>query len=238
MKHFYCDASSNKDHRYMVAGGFVLDAKMVGGVEHAIANIKGIVPNCGELKWSKYRGGQRTQIYYDVVDHMFGLIAQKRASLHVIVADFDGFNHKRHVNAENGTVNRLYYQLFIHSLCKHHGREDRMIAYPDYGNDSAEVIGFRNQICAAAYKTYRTIPNCLVDIRPRDSAGSCLMQATDIVIGAIAANLNGIIQKRKKIELSSYVLERSKHRDWAVSTPKHRDDLTVWSFKPSNEGAR
>lgn len=238
MKHFYCDASSNKDHGYMVAGGFVLDAQVAGVVEGALANIKNIIPNCGEMKWSKYRGGQRARVYHGVVDYMLDLSAQHRANLHVIETNFGDLDHKRHANAENGTVNRLHCHLFLRSLCKNHGQEDRMIAYPDHEGDSAEVIDFRNQICAAAYGKYYTMSNCLVDIRPRDSEGSCIMQAADIVIGAIAANLNGIIQKREKVELSSYVLELSNHRDWTISTPRNRYDLTVWSFKPNNRGAR
>ena len=144
----------------------------------------------------------------------------------------------RHDTAEDGTVNRLYYQLFLHSLCKVHGGRSRIIAYPDMGTDSAEVIGFRNQICAAAYRKYSTLPNCLVDIRPRNSASSSVMQATDIVIGAIAASQNNIISKREKIELAAYVQERSKHPDWNVDTLRSRKDITVWNFKPRNNGAR
>jgi hypothetical protein len=187
------------------------------------------------MKWTKYKGGGRRAAYESLVDLAFLLIKEKQAAFHTIICHFDSFDHKREeADASRETsVNRMYYQLVVHRICRYYGKKCAIHVYPDHGNDSADLPTFRTRMCASAYKKHSTKPNCVRDIQPQRSEAHGILQMVDVLIGAIAAKRNGRVLVRHKAELSDYVLAKSGHRDWAADTSNWwaSSFFTIWNFK-------
>lgn len=85
----------------------------------------------------------------------------------MIVVKFDGYDHKAVAGEGRETsVNRMYYQLLLHRLAQFYGGKRAIHVRLDAGNDSKEICKMRNQVCADAFKKYRTLPNCIRSIEP------------------------------------------------------------------------
>lgn len=216
----------------MVAGGIAIRQTRLAEINRKILDIKKSAGIGREFKWSDYRGGSRRRAYEQLVDLCFTLSERKHAALHWIIAEFGEFAHRSN---EEGTpdssVNRMYFQLALHRLCRFYGGACGVYIYPDYGDDSAELVGFREILCAKSFRAYGTRPNCVRDIKPLVSHDHPAIQMADVVTGAIAALRNKRVLKKQKADLAQYVLERSGHTDWSIDTPFTARFLTVWNFK-------
>lgn len=127
---------------------------------------------------------------------------------------------------------RMYYQLCLHRVARFYGPHCAIRVRLDSGADCKDVCNMRNQLCADAYRTYRTRPNCVRAIEPVCSTKANIVQMADVILGAIAAKRNNISYARPdKAELAAYVLEQSGHSDWSIDTPKSARFLTVWNHK-------
>lgn len=215
----------------MVAGGVLLRHARVPEFEAAIQQIKNNAGIVGEMKWSKYKGGAREAAYKAVVDLCFDAISRRVAALHLIIANFAEFDHRSVLDGSpEGSVNRMYYQLCLHRIGQIYGSKCAIVIHPDAGNDSREIISFREAICAGAYKRYDARPNCIRAIQPLSSEEHHVLQMVDIVVGAVAASRNGRELAAPKADLAAYVLERSGRRSWAINT-KPTGRFTVWNFR-------
>ena len=121
---FYGDASS-KGSAYMVAGGFAVSGNRISEIEDKIATLRDDAGITSEFHWSDYRGGRKRSGYEALIRLAFDLINKRQAALHVIVAKFSGYNHGHSYGENKDTsVNRMYYQLFLHRICKFYGKKD------------------------------------------------------------------------------------------------------------------
>lgn len=229
--HFYCDASSSRNHSYMAAGGVAVTPERASEINAQVAALRHSVGIQSRFHWSEYRGGARSEAYHALVDLFFDLINEGKLHAHFILCRFGEFNHKiKGPGNPDRSVNRMYYQLFLHRVCSFYGGKTAIHVFPDRGNDSSEVVSFRGAICAAAYKEYRTKPNCLRSIRPTSSYHSHMIQMVDVVIGAVAAHREKRHLSSHKHRLMTHVIARSGHHDWSVDTPLGERRLTVWNF--------
>lgn len=228
---FFGDSSS-RDRRYMVAGGFLINAKRMVEIERDIARLRERGGIESEFHWSAYRGGERRAAYEALVDYAFDLVRTKRAALHVIVAKFEGYNHKAKSGENKDTsVNRMYFQLCLHRLARFYGKSAAIHVRLDAGNDSRDICGMRNELCAVAYKQLATRPNCIRSIEPIASHKVGLIQMADVIMGAIAAKQNDVKHRSPKGELADYVLKASGRNSWGSSTPAEERYLTVWHHR-------
>lgn len=229
---FYCDASSHRGHDYMVAGGILIRQERYHEIEAKIQEIKKAAGIVGEMKWTKYRGGAKQAAYESLVDFAFLLLKEKQAAFHLIIAHFGNFDHKREPDANRETsVNRMYYQLAVHRLCRKYGKTCAIHIYPDHGDDSADLPKFRTRMCASGYTKHGAKPNCIRDIQPQCSKKHNTLQMVDVLIGAIAAKRNNRTLVLHKASLADYVLAKSGHQDWAKDTSRLASFFTVWNFK-------
>src|ERR1700722_9689591 len=90
---FRCDSSSHRDFTYMVAGGVAFQTRRYADISVAIQGIKNAAGIRSEMKWAKFRGGERTSAYEGVVDFFFSLIEQNQKNFHRIIAEFGKFSH-------------------------------------------------------------------------------------------------------------------------------------------------
>lgn len=227
---FFGDSSS-RDRRYMVAGGFLINAKRMLEIEAEIARLREQGGIGSEFHWSAYRGGERRAAYEALVDYAFDLVRTKRAHMHVIIAKFEGYNHKAKVGENKDTsINRMYFQLCLHRLARFYGKTAAIHVRLDAGNDSRDICGMRIEACAAAYKQLGTKPNCIRSIEPISSHKVGLVQMADVIVGAIAAKQNDVKHRSPKGDLADYVLKASGRHTWGASTPASERFLTVWHF--------
>lgn len=226
---FFGDASS-KEKDYMVAGGFAVAGSRMAEIEAHIADIAKRGGVRREFHWADYGGGRKRAAYEELVQYAFDLTRKKHAAFHVIIAEFKGYRHKAKPGENRDTsVNRMYYQLCLHTLARFYGKVRAVHVRLDAGNDSADVCAMRNQLCADAYRQYETRPNCIRTIEPIGSDKSRIMQMADVLIGAIAAKRNGVVHTSPKSALADLVLEASGRSSWALSTPSGARFLTVWN---------
>lgn len=228
---FFGDASS-RDCDYMVAGGFAIAGSRIAEVNQRIFELRDKAGIKSEFHWSEYRGGGRRAGYEALVDYAFELVRNQHAALHVIISPFKGYNHRARENENRDTsVNRMYYQLCLHRLASFYGDKRAIHVRLDSGNDSADICGMRPQLCAAAYKTYKTRPNCIRSIEPVNSLSVGTVQMADVLMGAIAAKQNKVSHTSAKGELADYVLRASGLDTWGAETHKDSKLLTIWHFK-------
>lgn len=227
---FFADASS-RDRDFMVAGGFAVAGKRIQEIEADIARLRASA-NVREFHWSDYRGGNKRRAYEALVDYGFELIERQHAALHIIIAKFKGYSHKaREGESRDTSINRMYYQLCLHRPARFYGRKRAIHVRFDAGNDSADICKMRNQLCAAAWRKYRTLANCVRSIEPVDSAKVGIVQMADVILGAAAAKRNDIQHTNAKGDLANFVLERSGLRSWSDDTDERARFLTVWNHK-------
>ena len=236
---FFGDSSS-KDGPYMVLGGFAINGDRLAEVEAKIESIR-IEHGVGaEFHWQQYKGGRRRHGYEALVDYAFELVANNHAHFHVILTPFSRFNHKvaskkDEVDITLGadrSINRIYWQLLLHRIARYYGKRCAIHVRLDIGNDSADIIEKRVQLCATAYKKYKTKPNCIRSIIAMNSKSSGIIQMSDVICGAIAAERNERNQSAHKTALRAYVLDKHVNDSWAIDTPSNAGRrFTVWNFK-------
>jgi hypothetical protein len=228
---FFGDASS-RDKDYMVAGGFLVAGNRISEIEDHIAKLR---DDCGirsEFHWADYRGGYKRSAYEALIDYGFDLINKRKAALHVIISPFGGYNHRANRDDNRDTsVNRMYYQLCLHRLAQFYGSKRAIHIRLDAGNDSADICLMRNQLCADAYKRYRTKPNCFRSIEPVQSQNVGIVQLADVIMGAVAAKQNEVFHTSPKGALADYALRASGRHSWSAETTKTARFLTIWHFK-------
>jgi len=229
---FFGDSSS-RDKTYMVAGGLAVRSSRIATINHWIDQIRLDANMTSEFHWSEYRGGDRKAAYEALVRYAFQLVKSRQAALHLIIAKFKGYPHKaKYGDTKDTSINRMYYQLCLHRIARFYGPHCAIRVQLDSGADCRDICTMRNQLCADAYRTYRTRPNCVRQIEPVCSSKSNIVQMADVILGAVAARRNNIsYAKPAKSELAAYVQEKSGHPDWATDTPKSARFLTVWNHK-------
>ncbi len=227
--------SSSKDDTYMVSGGFALMGHRVAEVERAIATFREDAGIRSEFHWQAYRGGARRAAYERLVDYAFDLIKSNNAHLHIAIARFKGCSEDPHARiAKDTRVNKIYYQLLVHRVARLYGSDTAIHGIFDSGDDCSEIVGKRNQVCATAYRSYKTKPNCVRTLEPMDSIRSGIIQMADVIVGGIGASRNERSKTSPKGELARYIHAASGHQDWSVDTERQAKRFTVWNLKSKN----
>ena len=230
---FFGDSSS-RDARYMVAGGMAVAGQRIAEIEDRIALLREDAGMTSEFHWSAYRGGRKREAYEALIRYAFDLINKRHAALHIIIAEFKGYDHKAKEGENKDTsINRMYFQLFLHRVARFYGKTRAVHIRLDAGNDCRDICNMRNQLCAAAYATYQTRPNCVRSIEPVDSRNVGLVQMVDVIIGAIAAKQNAIQHTSPKGALANFVLQASGRQSWS-GTPSKARFLTVWHHQTAS----
>jgi hypothetical protein len=230
--HYYCDCSSYAgDNKYAVVGGVAVKAHMVESLNSQIQSLKDEIGMKSEFKWSEYRGGRKIATYLALVDLFYQAIQRDDLHFHAMIVDFEKFDHHRKGRgAPHLSINKMYYQLMLHEVCRRYGEKWRIVMFPDHGPDSDEIGKFRNGICANAYKKYNAKPNCLREIHPTPSKRINLLQMTDVIIGALAAQRENRAVKAVKADLRRYVMAKSHVQDLSIDTRRDERQFSIWNF--------
>ena len=228
---FRCDSSSHRDAMYMVAGGVAFRTGQYAAISAAIQGIKDAANIQSEMKWSKFRGGERTQAYEAVIDLFYSLIDINQLHFHAIVAEFGKFSHGAFEGGNpEASVNRMYFQLLAHAVCKYYSSKCYIFVYPDKGNDSRDLHKFHGEINRLANQRYG-VGHKLARIEQADSEKCNVLQMVDIIIGGMAHMRNFPDAVGAKADLAKYVLRGAKLSGWEKGTPRSARRFTVWNFR-------
>lgn len=213
----------------MVAGGFAVGGNRINEIEDRIATLRDDAGIKSEFHWCDYRGGGKRHAYEALVKYAFDLVNKRQAALHIIIAKFGGYNHKQKKGENHDTsVNKMYYQLFLHRIANFYGEKRAIHIRLDAGNDSYDICQMRNQLCADSYKKYKTKPNCIRSIEPVQSQNVGIVQMADVIVGAVAAKRNDVKHTSPKGDLADFVLRASGRHSWEADTAQDARFLTVW----------
>jgi hypothetical protein len=233
---FFSDSSSHRGHTYMVVGGIVLPPHRTKELTAKMKELKELSrmgPNT-EFKWSGYKNGEKKRAYFGLVDHFYKMIDDGHMHFHALICNFNEFDHKR--DNPSGpknmfkSVNKLYYQLLVNQICRRYGQKHKVAMYPDHGNDSAEIISFRESVCKAAYFRHQACFGSLIRIQPYPSKTLLPLQLPDVILGGIAALRENRTLSAHKQELGEYILEKSPVSSWDECTNKD-SNFTLWHWK-------
>ena len=229
---FYCDCSSYAgDNKYAVVGGIAIKQGSVDNLTAEIQSLKDEIGMKSEFKWSAYKGGRKRTTYKKLVDLFFSQVAADKIHFHAMIVDFETFDHHQGGRGSNHlSVNKLYYQLMLHVVCRQYGEKYRIVMFPDRGPDSDTIVGFREQICGQSTKRHSTATNCLRAIQPLRSELSHILQMNDVIIGAIAAQREMRVLNFDKSELRDYIFTNSPVTSYAKNTNKSEKKFTIWNF--------
>lgn len=220
----------------MVLGGFAVSGNRIAEIEDQVAALRDDAGIRSEFHWSEYRGGGKRVGYEALIRYGFDLVNKKKAAFHVMIVPFKGQNHKANPgDNKDSSINRMYYQLFLHRLARFYGKTRGIHIRLDAGSDCKDICGMRNQLCADAYRTYGTRPNCIRSIEPVNSANSGLIQLSDVILGGIAAKENNVQHTSPKGDLATFILQASGRHTWSVDTSASARFLTVWHHRKAEK---
>ena len=223
----YIDESSQTKHRYLVLGAIVLQVTDVQKLNQLIAKARlPELPN-GETKWTKVSKA-KLEAYKRLVDVLFDNLTEMH--FHSLFVDTRQQDHKKYNEGDSEIgFNKEIYQLAnkISQLYP-----DRYIhIYPDYRDtkNSPEELRLILNRGAAKRGDKRDWP--VRRCQFRDSKDVLLLQLTDVLIGAIAFQLNGHATapnpNAAKIELANHIMKRAGIADVFKGTARAAK-FSVW----------
>jgi len=225
----YIDESSQTGHRYLVLGGIIVSTKDVGEATAAI--IAARQPELPEMtmKWSKV---SRTKLvaYKRVVDALFDLNARMTLDYHCLVVDTTKQKH----GIYNKGSREIGFNKELYQLAMKFGRlyEGLFHVYPDRRSTDQTTEDLRlmlNRGIKGRWNDKRDWP--FRRLHFRDPETCQILQAVDILTGALASRLNGHHltpgASPAKAELSAYVMQKAGIADVFRDTPRGAR-FTIW----------
>ena len=178
----YCDESCHLEHdnqKYMVLGGIICEKSSRKGIKKDILNIKRKynVPDRAEIKWNKVSPSKLTY-YKELVDYFF---QNENLRFRAIIIDKTQLNHKLF----NQTHDDWYYKMYFDMLKVIFSPENKFNIYVDIKDThSFQKVKKLQEVCCNSQ--YDFSARIIKKIQPIRSHEVQLMQAVDVLIGAVA----------------------------------------------------
>ena len=223
----YIDESSQNSHRFLVLGGvmvrFFEREALCSHLMHAR------LPDlpAKEAKWVKVSSA-KLPAYKRFVDVFFDHVGL--AHFHCLVIDTSRQNHRAYNQGSHEIgFNKEIYQLAIKFSRLY---PDRLFhVYPDHRNAAQPAEELRRILNNGCRKSGDKRDYPFRRCQFRNSAKTLPLQLVDVLIGAIAWNLNGHANRpdasSSKEELSAHVLKRAGIRDAKKDTAR-AGKFTIW----------
>jgi len=223
----YVDESSQTKHRYLVLGAIVTRMIDVQKIHSLIAKARLPELPKGEIKWTKVSKA-KLAAYKRLIDIIFD--NHEDMHFHSLFVDTTQQDHKKYNEGDSEIgFNKEIYQL-ANKVARLYTREYFHI-YPDYRDtkNSPEELRLILNRSAAKRGDRRDWP--VRRCQFRDSKDTLLLQLTDVLIGAIAFQLNGHDKasdaSAAKVELAKYITKRAGISDVSKGTAR-AVKFSVW----------
>lgn len=230
----YADESCQNGHRYMVLGCTIVETKNVPAALRTIQEVREQHRLMGEMKWTK-ASKNKLDGYKALVDAYFELSAQELLHFHCLVVDTWGFDHRRFNGGDREIgFSKMIYQLLLHST-RHYANKFPVYVYLDDRTTTHTLDNLKNVLNNGIASRYDIRSRPFKRVVFRDSKESILLQANDVLLGAVAAHKNEHDLKpgasQTKAELAAHVAAHCRCRRLGGNTPYGQLRFKVWNFR-------
>lgn len=237
--HLYVDESSQTGRRYMVLGALVLQEPAAAALTQRLESAKQRLGLGREVKWGKVSRSMLAA-YQDFTCDVLAALQRDTPSYYSIVVDTSQLDH----NFYNGGSSEIGFSKFVYQLvfkCARllHRPNTVFDCFLDDRTTNQTLTEFRAILNNGMNKNYGVRPFRRVEYR--DSKACTLIEAVDVITGAIAYQWNGSHKEDgaspHRIALAELIAERVKLKELCVQTRAGRDAFSIWSFAARPRGA-
>jgi hypothetical protein len=226
----YVDESSHTKHRYLVLGGLIATPDRARNLEAAFARARLPELPAGELKWTKV-SATKLPAYERVIREFFAASKSPDGPhFHALVVDTTRINDRRfNQGSRELGFNKEVYQLLIKMRRLY--QDTLFHVYPDYRSTSTSVEELREILNRGSRAIGKEWDWPYRRVHWRESRDTPCIQVVDLLIGALAFNLNGhhlaADASHAKCSLSDLVVQLSPTLDVTRDTAV-RGSFTIW----------
>lgn len=230
----YADESCQNAHRYMVLGCTLVETGLVPEVVRTIAEVRENHRLQGEMKWTKV-SNSRLDGYKALVDAYFSLVARDVLHFHCLIVDtWQMDNHRFNGGDREIGFSKMIYQLLLHSVQRYSNKHPAYV-YLDDRTTSHSLDELKNILNNGIAKRYNIRSRPFRRVVFRESKKSVMLQANDVVLGAVAAHKNehDLLPgaSKAKAELAAHIADRCACSRLGENTPHNQLHFRVWNFK-------
>lgn len=230
----YVDESCKNGFKYLSIGGIAVEAAHVARCLTAFAAAR-VNSNVAEVKWSNLRQS-KLPFYRRFAATYFDLTADDITHFHGLYYNTETANHRifNQGSADIG-FDKLVYQLLLHKFGIKYGENYNIHVFLDKRRSEQDPQSLRPMLNAdLAKRGIHTRP--FKDIRFLDSKRSDLLQAADLIVGAVGTRKNGLHKMPGaaawKRELGDMIAKKSA----AAAAPYKIEDrrakkFTLWPYR-------
>lgn len=223
----YCDESGIRGCRYLAIGGFWLTRSSEQALRESLESVRQQHNLAREMKWTKVSTAM-LEPYRAFVDVMLldPAVRFKCIVIDTHLVDYNTF----HQGDRDLCFYKFYYQLVSRTLNHSH-------LYWLYTDDRTTrqqepLSTLRTTINAWCRKQGAPL-DLLMAVEARKSKDDDLIQAADIVLGAVGASWNNEVTSTAKLDLMQHIAVRARLRSLEAATPIWNAKFNIWQWKPS-----
>lgn len=235
MLNIYADESCRTAHRYLVLGGIVVEEPDEKLAILKFKDIRDKHKTYGEIKWEKVSKG-KLPFYQDIAKTFFELNKKDILHFHSLCVDTHTFA-KGH--DPEMSFDKLMYQLLLHKFGRKYGDGEKLYAHLDE-RTAAQSPDFMRPMLNADLRKRGIANNPFKRIRFIRSHASELIQANDLLIGAIGSRKNGNHLKpganSAKVALGEYISAAARDTTTfpILITSRFAKRFSLWNFQYSD----
>jgi hypothetical protein len=235
----YCDESNTDGgKRHPVYGAILVSLDDIRTVQRELKDWRDREGMHGELKWHKVNGRSSLAKYKSLVD-LLVLLARRRRTIQfkAIILDKHAAEYRIY---SKGDDELAFYKFYYHWLLKYFAK------FPVWHQCELRVIIDERNLPAEAKDPYTLLKIILnngirkefqvsrevvTEVRPLGSHESDLLQAADVLMGAVGFHNQGFHLRpganKYKVELASYIARKIRVRDLTQLTSPIKEDLKI-----------
>lgn len=227
--HIYCDESGTSE-RFTVIGAIVchetVAPKLSGWLDHIVSQ----GPPTRELKWGKVKK-HNVPRYKAITSATIKACKKGYASYFAIVVDTSKMNNKLYNEGDKELgFNKMLFQLLYQLVRKYRSRP-RFYAYLDYRTTKHTPERLRSMLNRKSARDLRVTHNPFRVCQFRHSHDVRLIQAADIITGAIAFKMN---QHDVVLGAATYKVDLMNHIAFEIGLRSLANPTTISQVQASN----
>jgi hypothetical protein len=233
----YIDESSQTQHRYMLLGGLMVPSEINSDLNVALARARNPELPFGELGWTKVSTSK-----LDAYRRFIDVVLEERfpVCFHTLIIDTHRIKDRAfNTGSREIGFNKEIYQLMV--KCWRNMKDRRFHVYLDRRNvtktansdidSQISLSKLRDIVNFGIHKERREADWPIRRVHYRDSHKCDIMQAADILLGAIGFHVNGHRvhpdASKAKSTLSDHILSRARIADVTRDTARW-GRVTIW----------
>ncbi len=214
---------------YIVLGGLIVDRRSLGQLDSAFAAFRETWGAYAELKWTKISRA-KLPVYKGVID----FFADRRPEMRFKSIVLNGVGLRRilkQVSSHPAALDLLQSDLIVRMFGSHFRNGDECSVLVD-NRQSADSLYWVRDRCNEDFRVSRGIFNDPIrEIRTIDSKSSWQIQVADVLMGAVASELNRKGESDEgsaaKAEMIRYLKKRIQIGSFHLSREHSRSAFTV-----------